>query len=162
MPIVSGSGGSVYLQGISTYTGTPTDDPVLASGFDTDNNVEFPISKWTLDKDSRLQEATRSFHVSGTRYKKTTKDPSWTLDLPLNTTATAESSGVGIVEGLQIPLMLFKVGSSSHYYMLLMSTVSNVTPICDAVGDIVRYHITGKGGDVTGPDTLANLGMFID
>lgn len=154
MPPISGNGGSFWIQ-------TNPADPPFES-----ENVQIPIVTWSLDKRARLQENTRSYNTVGTRYTSITCDPSWSLELPLDYSAFIENSGID--NGFLIPLVLFQIGdfalieldpSDNFFYQLLNTTVESVGVVLDANGDIVRYKVSGKGGDVSGPKTLSQLGF---
>lgn len=111
--------------------------------------ADFHIGKWTLSKNPRLAECTNSGNTSGTRYKKVVLDPSWSCELPFDAAATIEAAGLDA--GTEVSSLKFKLGSGTTYYTLATTTVETVEAICDNNGDVVRYRITGKGGDLTGP-----------
>lgn len=162
MAIVSGNGGSLLFQTMAQYVaggGADTDEPLDPIHFTNTDDVEVGIAKWSANFDPRLQEVTRSFNTNGTRYQMVVTDPSGTIELPLDTAATLESIGLDV--GDIVGMILLKVGASSLYYMLLKSTVGPIEPVCDNNGDVVRYRMSFKGGDLTGPDTLTNLGLTI-
>ena len=129
-------------------------------------SIEIPIAIWTLNKKGRFQETTRSFNTAGTRYTFDKADPAWTADLPLDYMNTIESIGLDV--GDVVPLLLFQIGdvtlidldpSIQLYYQLINTDVDEVGLVCDANNDVVRYRVTGKGGDISGPMTLAQLGI---
>lgn len=111
------------------------------------NTVRYDIAKWTLDKDPRNVESGTSAQT-GTRYTAVKTDPSWTLALPYDTSAAVETAG--LIEGAIITIA-FKLGAGTLFYTITNSTVGHIKPVCDANGDVVRYELDGKGGDVTGP-----------
>lgn len=152
---VSGNGGSFFFQV------DPSDAP------SADDNIEIPIGKWALDKNERVQEVTRSYHSDGTRYTAITCDPIWTLDLPFDKAEILEQNGFD--KGTLIEFALFRIGESDGddpatstdlYYEVDETIVETFGLVSDANGDIVRIRITGRGGDVLGPDTLFNLGFL--
>src|SRR5687767_7439171 len=111
--------------------------------------ADFHIGKWTLNKNPRLSEVTNSGNTSGTRYKKVVLDPSWSCELPFDSAQTIEAAGID--SGTEIASLKFKLGSGTTYYTLANTTVDTVESITDNNNDVVRYKITGKGGDLTGP-----------
>lgn len=126
MAIVSGNGGSIKI-----------------------NGVTFHVAKWSANFDPRLVEVTKSDNVSGTRYQGVVLDPSGTVELPVNTSATPEAAG--LTPGALLTSIALKVGASALYYTITGPAVGNVEPVCDNNGDVVRTRISWKGGDLTGP-----------
>lgn len=111
--------------------------------------ADFHIGKWTLNKNPRNVESGTSSQTLGTRYTAVKTDPSWTIELPFDSAGVAETAG--LTEGAVIASLKFKVGAGSTFYTVANTTVDTIEPVCDANNDVVRYKITGKGGDVSGP-----------
>lgn len=162
MSAVSGNGGGLFIQ--TTYPGSADDIPLDPAQFHSASNVSIPVGKWSLNKNKRLQEITRTWHTNGTRYGKTVGDPSFSIEVPFDDAAVLEDKGID--QGIIIPLVLLKVGKAQSageplYYMVLQPTVDTVEPVCDSNNDIVRYVVSFKGGDVSGPKTLTGLGITV-
>ena len=79
----------------------------------------------------------------------------------------------GLDAGSQVALALLKCGDSDVavdpdvdppdplYYMLLETTVGPIGVVCNVNGDVLRYKLPLKGGDISGPKTLSELGLTV-
>lgn len=110
--------------------------------------ARFDVGKWTLSKDPRLVEVTTSA-TTGTRYKGVITDPSGTVELPWDSSATPETAG--FVEGATIASLMLKMGAGTVYYTVANTSIGPVEVETDNKGDVVRIRFSFKGGDVSGP-----------
>jgi hypothetical protein len=116
----------------------------------TGAGTEVGIFTWTLNKDPRLAETTNSGTGGSTRYKRTVKDNSWTIELPVDSDQILETV-LSLDSGSELAQVKFQLGESALAYTLTNTTVETMVPVVNNQNDIVRMTITGKGGALTGP-----------
>lgn len=133
MTLKSGHGGSVQVG-----TGTIT---------------TVPVGRWSGNWKIRDSDVTQSDGGGSTHYFAVVKDPEWEFSAARDDTNFPEA--VGLEEGTTVAVLWFKLGAGDKADKLVGTLVTEVSPVCDNAGDVVRVTVRGKGGVITKNQTIS-------
>lgn len=106
-----------------------------------------PTDRWSGNWRVRDAEVTQSDSGGATLYFPVVQDNEWEWTAARDDTNYPEA--VGLAPGAILADIRFKLGAGSACDKLVNTLVTEVSPVCDNKGDVVRVTVRGKGGVVT-------------
>lgn len=112
-----------------------------------------PVATWQANWRVRDAEATQSDSGGCSLYLPVVQDNSWEFHVGRDDTLFPEA--VGLTIGAVISTMYFKLGAGTKGDKLTTTLITEVSPVVDNLGDLVRVTVRGKGGYVTPNQVIA-------
>lgn len=112
-----------------------------------------PVGRWSGNWRVRDADVTQSDSGGATLYLAVVQDNEWEFTCARDDVLFPEA--VGLAQGTVISLMWFKLGAGERADKLANTLVTEVSPVCDNAGDVVRVTVRGKGGLLTANQTIA-------
>lgn len=103
--------------------------------------------RWSGTWRVRDAEVTQSDSGGATLYQGVVEDNEWEWTAARDDTNYPEA--VGMAGGTIITDIRFKLGAGTACDKLVNTLVTEVSPVCDNKGDVVRVTVRGKGGKLT-------------
>jgi hypothetical protein len=113
----------------------------------TGGAVVVPTDRWSGTWRVRDAEVTQSDSGGCTLYFPVVQDNEWEWTAARDDVNYPEA--VGMAGGTIISDIRFKLGAGAACDKLVNTTVTEVSPVCDNKGDVVRVTVRGKGGLLT-------------
>lgn len=105
--------------------------------------VTLDVTEWSIQEGNRIADVTTSA-AAYTKFQGTVADNSWSFSLPLDGANSPE-----VTAAMAVPAtgdIWFKVGTTSTYHKITPTTVQQISPVCNAAGDVIRVTVSGGGG----------------
>lgn len=114
-------------------------------------SVVVPTDRWSGTWRVRDAEVTQSDSGGCTLYFPIVQDNEWEWTAARDDTGYPEA--IGMAGGTIISDIRFKLGAGASCDKLTNTTVTEVSPVVDNKGDVVRVTVRGKGGLLTANTT---------
>lgn len=111
-----------------------------------------PVERWSANWRVRDAEVTQSDSGGSTLYFAVVEDNEWEWSAARDDTNFPEA--VGMSPGTIIATIFFKLGAGATGDKLTNTLVTEVAPVIDNKGDVVRVTVRGKGGNVTANQSI--------
>lgn len=108
--------------------------------------TQIDVTRHTIHNAARLAEVTTSANGGGTLYAHVIRDPSWTIETPIDDAGFIEDvldNTGNVIDELQLQ------HTSGTGDLLESTTVESITKVVDSTSDVPRVSISGRGGVIT-------------
>lgn len=110
-----------------------------------------PTDRWSANWRARDAEVTQSDAGGCSLYFPIVQDNEWEWTAARDDASYPEA--IGLASGTIITSMYFKMGAGTKADRLQNTLVTDVAPVVDTKGDVVRVTVRGKGGLMTANQT---------
>lgn len=110
------------------------------------------VERWSANWRVRDAEVTQSDSGGSTLYMSVCEDNDWEYSCARDDTTFPETAG--FAPGTIIATLFFKLGAGAKADKLVNTLVTDVSPVVDNKGDVVRVTVRGKGGNVTADQSI--------
>lgn len=119
-------------------------------------NLSIPVSVWSIRENAADVDLTTA-GVDGTRGGVSARPVEWSVsfpdrltaaDLDLDPEADAFASDYSGLRAGRACTVWFQLGEQSCWHRIRNSLITYAGPVCDATGDVIRWTVNGKHGQL--------------